>query len=181
MGSKDYVMFLWILGSYPLGWFTLFLLLGVVHLLCYGLERWTMPLALTPPWRHWRGHFHPLYLMGYSAYNWGFFCYWMSTAVVMYVFNHHRDYVPPYTYLSTLGLLAGAVAAMWHTMFAPSHDNDLHQWIRSQSMEIKVFLQSCPWRADREGPLRVWDSHVAKYIDWQWCRWKHLSQLALNR
>ena len=153
-GSLPYVFFLWAVLSYLLGIFVIIFELYVLEGLCAALE-WTTVPRLPKPWRSWRGNFQVGGAVIWSAYNWGFFSFWLSTAAAVYLFNNHKEYVPPFNPLHIFGLLTGSLSLLLQLLSAPSPKDEYHLWIRARATEIHNFMYTSPWHKDRKVILKV--------------------------
>lgn len=117
VGSRPSIFATWLFCSYPSGLALLLLQLCVLEALLTCVEAIDgMHCQTSRPWRYWRGHFSRRWVVALPSYNWGFAGYWVSTAVVMYLFNHHQVCAP--------GVRVGTEKIEWSDWFnglLPSH------------------------------------------------------------
>jgi len=180
-GSRPEVFATWLVCSYPLGCFVLFFWLALLHGLCQVVEVSTLDPPLKRPWRAWQGHFYYLRLVAFRAFNWGFFTFWGSTFITMYLFNLHKGFCPPYSPLGFLGLAAGTIAFCWRILSAASPTRDFHRWYRERAEDTHNILKSCPWIRERDSLLNYWNIHVAEHMAWNWLQPRRIFRYSLNR
>jgi len=133
------------LFSYFVGHAVILCSLALLECMYYLMNR------MTPSWS-WRGNAVSRWKKSLLLpYHWGFFACYGATAATLYLFNRHREYVPPFSPLNLLGVIVGLFRFMVTYLSAPSFNHNYHKWAQQCALEIKAHLTSwCCGAASRD-------------------------------
>lgn len=126
----------------------------------------------------WRGHLLRAARVVLPSYLWGFFTFWVSTIMAIWLFNQHGLYVPPFSPLCLLGMVTGCGVWMMKVWTAPSSSQDMHGWVRERAMEVKTYLTWWPSLDLSKACLTKWKSLTSQY--YQDLSPRRVLRLALN-